>query len=89
MDAVAFFDENNQANGINYKLQWVSYDDRVNIASIELYLAYNENYSDADRNPLIADHGGPSKGPSYPEGKFWKSVTPNGRSRSVGYYSHT
>lgn len=78
VDAVTFFDENNQANGINYKLQWVSYDDRVNIASIELYVAYNETYSDADRNPLIADHGGPSKGPSYPEGKFWKSVTPTG-----------
>lgn len=76
VDAAVFFDENNQANGINYKLQWVSYDNRVNIASIELYLAYNETYSDPDRNPLIANHGGASKGPSYPEGKFWKSVTP-------------
>lgn len=76
IDANVFFDENNQANGITYKLQWVSYDNRVNISSIELYVEYNETYSDPDRNPLIAAHGGPSKGPSYPAGKFWKSVTP-------------
>jgi hypothetical protein len=76
VDANTFFDENNQANGIAYKLQWVSYDSRVNISSIELYIDYKETYSDADRNPLIANHGGPSKGPSYPSGKFWKSITP-------------
>lgn len=76
IDANVFFDENNQANGITYKLQWVSYDNRVNISSIELYVEYNETYSDPDRNPLIAAHGGPSKGPSYPAGKFWKTVTP-------------
>ena len=83
IDANVFFDENNQANGINYKLQWLSYDNRVNIASIELYIEYNETYSDADRNPLIAAHGGPSKGPSYPAGKFWKSVTPTAQRTPV------
>jgi hypothetical protein len=78
VDAQVFFDENDQSKGINYKLQWISIDNRVNIASIELYVEYNETYSDADRNPLLAKHGGESKGPSYPAGKFWKSVTPTG-----------
>lgn len=83
IDANVFFDENNQANGITYKLQWLSYDNRVNISSIELYVEYNETYSDPDRNPLIAAHGGPSKGPSYPAGKFWKSITPTAQRTPV------
>jgi len=78
VDAQVFFDESDQSKGIDYKLQWMSIDNRVNIASIELYVEYNETYSDPDRNPLIANHGGESKGPSYPAGKFWKSVTPTG-----------
>jgi hypothetical protein len=78
VDAAVFFDENDQSKGLSYKLQWASIDNRVNIASIELYVEYNETYSDADRNPLIANHGGASKGPSYPAGKFWKTVTPTG-----------
>jgi hypothetical protein len=64
-------------------LQWLSYDNRVNISSIELYVEYNETYSDPDRNPLIAAHGGPSKGPSYPAGKFWKSITPTAQRTPV------
>jgi len=83
IDANVFFDENNQANGVTLKLQWLSYDNRVNISSIELYVEYNETYSDPDRNPLIAAHGGPSKGPSYPAGKFWKSITPTAQRTPV------
>jgi len=75
VDAAVFFDQANQNQGINYKLQWVSIDNRVTISQIELYLEFNETYSDADRNPLIARHGGASKGPSYPAGKLWRTIT--------------
>jgi|LakMenE18May11ns_1017448.scaffolds.fasta_scaffold9956410_3 hypothetical protein len=67
---------------VNFQLQWQSIDNRVKITTIELYLQYDETYTDADRNPQTARHGGPNPAvnPTYPAGKFWKSV-PAGEAR--------
>lgn len=73
VNAVVYFTAGSP-NGIDYKLQWVSIDNRVTISDIELYIEFNETYSDDERNPLIAAHGGASQGPTYPAGKFWKTV---------------
>jgi len=83
VDAVTFFDQANQANGVQFDLEWASIDNRVNISTIELYMEYNETYSDVDRNPLIAAHGGPSKGPTYPAGTLWQTITPTGPRQAV------
>jgi hypothetical protein len=77
VDRASFFDEGKatSAQEINAKFTWFSIDNRETISSIEFYLEYNENYSDDDRNPLIAAHGGSSPKPSVPAGKLFKTVT--------------
>jgi hypothetical protein len=80
VDDGSFFDEaaSTAAQEINTKLTWFSIDNRVTIASIELYLEYDEAYTDIDRNPLIAHHGGASPKPTVPAGKLWKTITAPG-----------
>ena len=80
VDVASFFDENaaTAAQAINAKFTWFSIDKKVNISSIEFYLEYNENYSDDDRNPLVAAHGGQSPKPSVPAGKLFKTITAAG-----------
>lgn len=77
VDIASFFDENvsTAAQEINAKFSWYSIDNRVTISSIELYAEYNENYTDTDRNPLIAAHGGPSPKPAVPAGKLFRTLT--------------
>jgi len=85
VDRASFFDENatTAAQAINSKFSWFSIDNRVTIASIEFYLEYNENYSDDERNPLIAAHGGPSPKPTVPAGKLFKTVTAAGNGVAI------
>ncbi|MFN6089541.1 MAG: hypothetical protein ACK47E_12415 [Cyclobacteriaceae bacterium] len=84
VDRAVFFDDALTSPGqkVNFQLQWQSIDNKVKITTIELYLEYDETYTDADRNPQLARHGGPTPAinPSYPPGKFWKSV-PAGEAR--------
>jgi hypothetical protein len=84
VDGNVFFDDALTSPGqkVNFQLQWQSIDNKVKITTIELYLEYDETYTDADRNPKLARHGGPTPAinPSYPPGKFWKSV-PAGEAR--------
>lgn len=43
---------------IDMTLRWVSIDDKVTVNKIELYVVFNESYTDADGNPATAKHGG-------------------------------
>ena len=77
VDKGSFFNDavSTSAQEINTKFTWFSIDKRVTIASIELYLEYDEAYTDIDRNPLTAQHGGASPKPTVPPGKLWKTIT--------------
>jgi hypothetical protein len=39
-------------------LKWISIDQQLTVTKIDVFVAYNENYIDADENPAIAAHGG-------------------------------
>jgi hypothetical protein len=84
VDRVVFYDDAvTTANQlVKFKLQWQSIDNKVNISNIELYLEFDEVYSDNARNPKTARHGGPNPAPNptKPAGMFWKSI-PAGEAR--------
>ncbi|MBY0433366.1 MAG: hypothetical protein K2U26_04570, partial [Cyclobacteriaceae bacterium] len=82
IDRVVFFDGNATAanQSVPFQLQWQSIDNRIKIATIELYVEYFETYTDAARNPKTANHGGPTReelgsiNASKAPGVFWKSI---------------
>ena len=86
VDAVVFYDDANiPGSSINYKLQWIALDNKKTVESIDLYLEFNEVYTDEDRNPKTAIHGGLESdvNPTKPDGKFWKTITSPGNRQTV------
>lgn len=82
VDADVFFTGTNAASEVNLKLQWISVKKDVNITNIELYMEWDEMYTDDDRNQLIATHGvGPAK-PTIPNGRLWKTIPAGSASRT-------
>lgn len=45
------------ASPANAKLFWASFDNKVKINKIELYVTFTEPYVDKDGNPAVANHG--------------------------------
>lgn len=43
---------------IPFNIQWISIDRDLEVSKIDLYVLFNENYTDADGNPRVARHGG-------------------------------
>nr|WKN38296.1 hypothetical protein K4G66_06220 [Tunicatimonas sp. TK19036] len=43
---------------IPFDIQWISVDQELEVSKIDLYILFNENYTDADGNPRVARHGG-------------------------------
>lgn len=82
VDADVFFTGTNTSSEVNLKLQWISVKKDVNITNIELYLEWDEMYTDDDRNQLIASHGVGEHKPTYPNGKLWKTISAASASRT-------
>lgn len=43
---------------ITLEIEWISVDNELEVNKIDLYLLFNENYTDMDNNPRVARHGG-------------------------------
>lgn len=82
VDAAIFFTGNDPASEVNLKLQWISVKQDLTVANIELYVEWDEAYTDDDRNQLTAAHGVGEHKPTYPNGKFWKTITASTASRT-------
>lgn len=82
VDADIFFTGTDVNSDVNLKLQWISVKRDVNITNIELYLEWDEMYTDDDRNQLIASHGVGEHKPTYPNGKLWKTISAASASRT-------
>ena len=52
---------------LDINIQWVSIDQQLDVESIDLYVLFNEDYTDEDGNPLVAEHGGE-------EGVFFQTI---------------
>ena len=52
-------------------ISWASFDKKVKVNKIELYVKLSENYVDKDGNKVVATHGGS-------EGKLLTTITPAG-----------
>ena len=61
------FEAGDLTNPLNINIQWVSIDQQLDVASIDLYILFNEDYVDEDGNPLVARHGGE-------EGVFFQTI---------------
>jgi hypothetical protein len=42
---------------IDYKIRWVSLDNKLSVSKIELYVSFLESYLDADKNARTVSHG--------------------------------
>lgn len=49
---------NNSAASVDVDLQWISVDQKLTVQKIEVFVLFNENYTDSDGNPAVASHGG-------------------------------
>jgi hypothetical protein len=52
---------------LTFSLRWISIDNQLSVEKIDLYILFNEDYEDVDRNPRVARHGGD-------EGRFFTSI---------------
>lgn len=43
---------------VDIDLQWISIDSKNTVTRIEVFILFNENYTDVDGNPAVAAHGG-------------------------------
>ena len=43
---------------VRFDIQWISVDNALTVNRIDLYVLFNESYTDEDGNPLVAEHGG-------------------------------
>ena len=48
----------NTEEDVSFDIQWVSVDNALTVNRIDLFVLFNENYTDQDGNPLVARHGG-------------------------------
>jgi len=48
----------NPSINLNFTLQWVSIDKKRTVTKMDLYVLFNEPYTDPDGNPATAKHGG-------------------------------
>lgn len=46
------------AVALDLKLQWISIDSKLTVTKIDLYVLFNEPFTDPDGNPATAKHGG-------------------------------
>lgn len=54
----ANFPATNQLNSkIDYKIRWVSLDNKLSVSKIELYVNFMESYLDGDKNERVVSHG--------------------------------
>ncbi|WKN29672.1 hypothetical protein PZB74_11915 [Porifericola rhodea] len=66
-DSPTNFIKGESSEDLNINLQWISIDGELEVDKIDVFVLFNENYVDIDRNPLVAAHGGE-------EGKFYMSI---------------
>lgn len=43
---------------ITHNIRWISIDNQLAVNRIDLFILFNEDYTDEDDNPLVASHGG-------------------------------
>ena len=72
-DPAVGFSTANASATIDVKFKWKSIDKLNTVTNIDLYVTFNEEYTDKDGNKAVASHGGA-------QGKKVKSITPQAAS---------
>lgn len=51
------FKRGDNAVVLDFELKWISVDSKVTVTKMEVFITWNEGYTDIDGNPAVANHG--------------------------------
>lgn len=52
------FKRDDPSVGLDFELQWISIDGKASVTKMEVYILWDEDYTDNEGNPAVASHGG-------------------------------